>query len=106
MVVNLVGMPAEINIPEVEVEFALEGGQPYFFASADTLYKVAFKEMQKYFGYEDAKSADEYWSREFNNFSNQLYATGEAPSVVNGVNAYSFWWLTKEPTVVYLMPYY
>lgn len=101
MVVNLVGMPAEINIPEVEVDFVLNGTNDGFEAVAD-LYKVSFKEMQKYFGYEDAKSADEYWSREFNNFSNQLYATGVAPSVVNGVNAYSFWWLSKEPTVVYL----
>lgn len=104
MVVNLVGMPAEINIPEIEVDFVLNGENDGFEAAAD-LYKVSFKEMQKYFGYEDAKSADEYWSREFINFSNQLYATGEAPSVVNGVNAYSFWWLTKEPTLVYLMPW-
>lgn len=100
MVVNLVGMPAEINIPEVEVEFALEGGQPYFFASADTLYKVAFKEMQKYFGYEDAKSADNYWTNEWVSFTEQdLFYTSQK---VNGADALGIATFTKERVQAFL----
>jgi hypothetical protein len=100
MVVNLVGMPAEINIPEVEVEFALEGGQPYFFASADTLYKVAFKEMQKYFGYEDAKSADNYWSNEWVSFTEQdLFYSSQK---VNGAAALGITTFTKERVQAFL----
>ena len=100
MVVNLVGMPAEINIPEVEVEFALEGGQPYFFASADTLYKVAFKEMQKYFGYEDAKSADNYWTNEWVSFTEQdLFYSSQK---VNGAAALGITTFTKERVQAFL----
>jgi hypothetical protein len=100
MVVNLVDMPAEINIPEVEVEFALEGGQPYFFASADNLYKVAFKEMQKYFGYEDAKSADNYWSNEWVSFTEQdLFYSSQK---VNGAAALGITTFTKERVQAFL----
>lgn len=100
MVVNLVGMPEEINIPEVETEFVLDGGMPYFFASADELYKVAFKEMQKYFGYEDARSADEYWTNEWVSFADQeLFWSSQE---VNGVATPGITTFTKERVQAFL----
>lgn len=100
VVVNLVGRPEVINIPEVEVEFTLDGGMPYFFASADTLYKVAFKEMQKYFGYEDAKSADDYWTSEWVSFANQeLFISSQK---VNGVATPGIGIFTKEKVQAFL----
>lgn len=99
MVVNLVDMPAVINIPEVEVEFTLDGGMPYFFGSAN-LYKVAFKEMQKYFGYEDAKSADDYWTSEWASFGQQdLFSESQK---VNGVATLGITMFTKENVQAFL----
>ena len=84
MVVNLVDMPAEINIPEVEVNFTLLEDMKHFFGTTNDLYKVAFKEMQKYFGYEDAKSADNYWTNEWTSFADQIFER-TAEQKVNGV---------------------
>ncbi len=100
MVVNLIDMPAEINIPEVEVEFTLDGGMPYFFGTTDNLYKVAFKEMQKYFGFEDAKSADEYWTSEWTSFVEQeLFLSSQK---VNGEDTPGIMNFTKETVQAFL----
>lgn len=100
MVVNLIDMPAEINIPEVEVEFTLDGGMPYFFGTTDNLYKVAFKEMQKYFGFEDAKSADDYWTSEWTSFVEQeLFLSSQK---VNGADTPGIMNFTKETVQAFL----
>ena len=84
MIVNLVGRPAEINVP-VEVEYVLNGGESYFKADAD-LFGASFKAMEKYLGYADAAADTAQWKKIFtNNLVKPLMAEGNTNlPLVNG----------------------
>ncbi len=95
MVVNLVGMPAEINIPEVEVDFTLDSYDAHFFTAYPDLYAVSFSAMQPYLAAADVslRDAHNYWTSEWSSFNEQLY---EVVSKVNGVEAPCIGVFTKE----------